>query len=276
MNPFWLMPLWYAVVSLAGANLGAYAQSHPKLHYTSNANFDSRGAYLPAAAGFNLADVSRMAQLNALPDGVKGLIWLGMCRGVDDAFRTATLRYKGHPKLFGFYLFDDAYGRTCSPANLRQEADWIHAHIPQAIVFVALANGGSAAKPSFAGYGWDQTHADKFGIAAYPCRTDANRGAGGCDLRLIDEVYKAALAAGIPRDRIVPIFQTFGGGSFRTEAGGSYLVPTPEQLGDILARWDSLTGETDMDYSYSWGVQQNDQALSVLPELQAVIKAHNN
>src|SRR5437870_12381866 len=47
------------------------------LHYAPNHNFDSSG-HAPAKAGFNLADLSGLSMLNALPSGVKGLVWLGL------------------------------------------------------------------------------------------------------------------------------------------------------------------------------------------------------
>src|SRR5437016_8097825 len=58
------------------------------LHYAPNHNFDKNGKYVPGAFGFNLADVNASpAQLNSLPDGVKGLVWVGMCNGPDSKFR---------------------------------------------------------------------------------------------------------------------------------------------------------------------------------------------
>lgn len=45
-----------------------------------NRNFDSKGNFLPGRVGFNLADVSSVAQINSLPDGVKALVWVGQAR----------------------------------------------------------------------------------------------------------------------------------------------------------------------------------------------------
>src|SRR5436309_2805717 len=60
------------------------------LHYAPNNNFDSGGNYAPGTAGFNLADVSSVDDLASLPSGVKGLVWLGLCDGVDSSFISAV------------------------------------------------------------------------------------------------------------------------------------------------------------------------------------------
>ena len=45
-----------------------------QLHFTVNMHGDYAGA---ASAGFNLADVSTLSALRALPEGMKGVYWLG-------------------------------------------------------------------------------------------------------------------------------------------------------------------------------------------------------
>src|SRR5215467_844384 len=47
-----------------------HAGPRTALHYALNGNFDSAGSYLPGSIGFNLADVSSVARLRSLPDGV--------------------------------------------------------------------------------------------------------------------------------------------------------------------------------------------------------------
>src|SRR5262249_22613942 len=84
-----VVPLFVAF----GVALDVPAVAAPKtpLHHAPNRNFDLRGNYLPGRVGFNLADVSSVAQLNSLPNGVKGLVWVGQCKGVDPTFiRTVT------------------------------------------------------------------------------------------------------------------------------------------------------------------------------------------
>ena len=119
------------------------------LHYAPNKNFDSSGHYVPAKAGFNLADVSSVGQLDSLPSGVKGLVWLGLCNGADSSFINAVQPFVGDPKVFGFYLMDepDPTGRwapLCPAANLMAESDWIHANVPGAQTFLVMIYIGRA------------------------------------------------------------------------------------------------------------------------------------
>src|ERR1700719_4380212 len=76
-------------------------------HFASNGNFGAIGQFAPAAAGFDLADVSSRQQLAHLPDGVMGLVWIGECSGVTQHFKDVVNAVADHPKLFGFYLVDD-------------------------------------------------------------------------------------------------------------------------------------------------------------------------
>jgi hypothetical protein len=103
--------------------------SRTGLHYAPNGDF-SGNTYLLGAYGFNLADIGDMSQVNALPAGVKGLVYLGLCAGVTSAFTTAVQPYVGNQKVFGFYLMDEPNPSSCTAANLKAESDWIHANDP--------------------------------------------------------------------------------------------------------------------------------------------------
>jgi hypothetical protein len=76
-------------------------------HFAANGNFDSEGTFLPAQAGFNLADVSSRVELDRLPEGVMGLMWMGCCNGADATFQAIAGTVIDHPRLHGFYLMDD-------------------------------------------------------------------------------------------------------------------------------------------------------------------------
>ena len=78
-----------------------------RFHFTPNGNLGPDGTYLPAKAGFNLADVSGRGELDLLPNGVKGLVWIGTCDGATAYFKQAVLRVISDQRLFGFYLMDD-------------------------------------------------------------------------------------------------------------------------------------------------------------------------
>ena len=253
------------------------ANSRAALHFASNGNFDSAGSYLPAAAGFNLADVSSPAQMDSLPDGVKGLVWIGQCNGVDTKFLNAVRPFIGHEKLFGFYLMDDPdptgqHFPLCTADNLKAESDWIHANVPGAKTFILLMTMTSSRTPSFKDtYNPANSHVDLFGIDPYPCRTELN----GCDYHQVDRYVAAAESAGVPRENMVPVYQTFGGGRWMDDGGGRYVLPTASQMQHILARWDALIPAPVFDFAYSWGSQNGDSALAGSPELQAVFLRRN-
>jgi len=51
--------------------------------------------------------VSKVSELNALPNGVLGLVWLGLCNGANSTFIGAVQPFIGNSKLWGFYLMDE-------------------------------------------------------------------------------------------------------------------------------------------------------------------------
>ena len=93
-------------------------------HFTPNANFYSNGTFLPSKAGFDLADVSTLGELDRLPEGTMGLFWVGQCSGASTEFRSIVEPVIDHSKLFGFYIMDDPdpTGRwrpLCTVSDLR-------------------------------------------------------------------------------------------------------------------------------------------------------------
>jgi hypothetical protein len=248
-----------------------------RLHFAPNGNFASNGAYLPGKIGFNLADVSTVKELDALPAGVKGLVWIGRCGGVDAPFLKSVRPYVGNPNLFGFYLMDDPdptgrYFPRCAADSLKAESDWIHVNVPAAKTFIVLMNTGSARTPSFDGsYNPISSRIDLFGFSPYPCRT----GLEHCDFDMIDRYVAAAEASGIPRDKMVPVYQAFGAGDWADDRGGRYVLPTVEQEREILARWGALVPKAVFDYTYSWGSQRGDVALHSSFDLQTLFSSHN-
>jgi len=259
--------------------LAASARSVPETtrHYAPNGNFDAQGRYTPGEFGFNISDVRTIPDLDRLPDGVVGLVWVGRCSGADQAFVEAVRPFVNHPKVFGFYLMDDPdpswwHEGRCAAQNLKAEADWIRSHAVGAKTFVALMNLGSSREPSFLdSYNPENSHIDLFGVSPYPCRTEL----GGCDIGMIDRFVDAAVAAGIAVSRIVPEYQTFGGGSWIDDGGGHYALPSARSESEIIARWSLLIERPVFDYAYSWGSQHGDDALENSPDLKAVLARHN-
>jgi hypothetical protein len=274
-----LLGMFSAIVVFDGR-----AQSQPAngpatdLHYAPAGNFDSAGGYLPGATGFNLADVSSPALMPYLPDGVKALVFLGLCDGANAEFIDRVTKFLAYrAKVFGFYLMDepDSTGRhspPCTAENLKEESDWIHLHLAEAKTFFVLMSRGPSTAPDFTGtYTAADTHVDLFGIDPYPCRTDID----GCDFGMIKSYVDAAIRWGIPTDRIVPVYQTFGAGGWRNDGGGKYVLPNQSEMEHMLLIWNGLAPHPVFDYAYSWGSQSSDQSLMGSAVLQKVFAAHN-
>jgi hypothetical protein len=273
---FYLRQVMFAACAIV-LSASTYAGPLATRHYAPNGNFDATGHFMPANAGFNMADVSESRQLDRLPPDVVGLVWVGQCKGVDNVFINTVSPFLGSPKVFGFYLMDDPDpgwkdGRQCPAANLKAEADWIRSHAPNAKTFIMLMNLGPSYAPSFVGsYNPENTHVDLFGLSPYPCRTELK----GCDYDMIGRFVTAAVAAGIPLDRIVPTYQTFGGEGWIDDQGGNYSLPSSSHETEMLARWGALIATPVFDCAYSWGSQRGDRALENSEELRTVIAEHN-
>lgn len=246
------------------------------LHYTSGPIADI------FTAGFNLADVSSVAQLNALPDGMKGLVWIGTNVGATPAFIAQVTPFIGNPKLFGFRLGDepDITGKwhtKVAPADLKAEADWIRANGKGAKSFVVLMDLASFEAPSLMNaFNAENTGIDLFGLDPYPIRGLST------DIGYIDRTVKAAVAAGIPVEKIVPVYQAFGGGSYTTTTGGrsdKYVLPTPDQANAMFKRWAELVPNPAFDFAWVWETKSGITSIgSTTPEalaLRAAFKAHN-
>lgn len=243
------------------------------LHYTANGNIGPTGEYLPGRLGFNLADVGSKSALDQLPAGVSGMVYLGACGGVTAAFQAQVAPFFGDGRLFAFYLIDEPDPATCPPANLAAETAYVHQHLPTVRTFVIVQNLTSSRSPHYSGgYTAANSGIDLFGIDPYPCRSELS----GCDFPMIQRYFQAAQRDGIPANRIVPVFQAFGGGTWIDDGGGHYLLPTPAQAAQMISEWTRLLPHPLFDYAYSWGVQRQDAALETAsPALQQVFATHN-
>jgi hypothetical protein len=240
-----------------------------RLHYAPNNNFGQAGEYLPGADGFNLVDIdiNAKSQLDSLPAGLRGLVYIGECSGATASFRSAVDAFAGDPKLFGFYVMDEPLPWQCPAAHLLAENNWIHAHVPGAQTFAILENLGPQLTPTYAGqYTPGNSGLDLVGIDPYPVRI----GVLSPDFGEIDRYVRAAEEHGWPRTSIVPVYQAFGGGGY-----ANWVLPTAAQERQMLAAWAAVIPAPKFDYAYSWGPQRRDRALNKSPALRAVFAAKN-
>ena len=101
-----------------------------------------------------------------------------------------------------------------------------------------------------------------------------------CDIGEIDRMVRMADAAGIPRDRIAPVLQTFGQSC--TDGDKQYWLPTRAQFRTILARWDRLAPRPPLEISSLLGTPARwacptlaDATGGEHPDLQSIMQARN-
>jgi len=249
----------------AGCSLGPQTL----LHYTSGWAGDNPGLSL----GFNLADVSSASAASALPAGVQALVWLGLCNGADSTFVSIVQPFIGNSNVYGFYVMDepDPTGQfhppACPAANLKAEADWIHANVPGAKTFIILMNMGSDDAPSYdMTYNPTNSDIDLYGLDPYPCQVAYT----SCHYAQLAASVAAARSWGIPDSAMVPVYQAFGGGGY-----AQWRLPTPDEERTILITWASVTPRPPFDYAYAWASQLGDTALGQSPQLQPIFAAQN-
>jgi hypothetical protein len=226
--------------------------------------------------GYDLVDVKPDDEaINTLPPGMQALLWVGnfTCEDFElsyQEFTAAVDRLGRNPRVYGWYLSDEPNPSECPEiaTDIRRRADYLQRHAPGQKRFVSLTDWPM--KPLTP----KKINVDLIGLDPYPCR-GSSRVQKSCDINSIDRMVRMADAAGIPRQVVVPVFQTFGQTCSKGEK--QYWLPTASQLRAILKRWHRLTPRPVMDISYTWG-RQGEWAcpsLSDAPTLQTIMKAHN-
>lgn len=247
-----------SVMLVMGQAVAAEQREH--LHLTVNLDGDYTGA---ASAGFNLADVGTPFALRALPEGMKGVYWLGNGYNLECSWRLSdkqisniVLAIKDNPKFSGiYYIADEPHPAVCpdAPQRLAERSALIHSLDPRARTFIVVLNS-STATTEFAQM---KDSADYIGVDPYPC--NFRNELTGCNYVALRERIDQALAAGIPSTRIVPVFQTFGQicTNPRRKYSPYYRLPTVVETEIMLRIWDEKVPVKDrpFDMAYSWGKQ---------------------
>jgi hypothetical protein len=249
------LPLISVMFGVMGPVIATESRKH--LHFTVNL----RGDYAAAASvGFNLADVSTELALNALPQGMQGVYWLGNGYNVTCAWRlndqqiTETVKaIKDNHKFSGiYYISDEPHPARCpdAPQRLTERTALIHSLDPRGKTFIVVLNS-STAPTEFAQL---KNSADYIGVDPYPC--NAKNELTGCNYTALRHRIEQALAAGIPSSRIVPVFQAFGQVCTRSSQN-YYRLPTIAETEMMLAIWDEKVPveHRPFDMAYSWGTQ---------------------
>ncbi|TDE23951.1 hypothetical protein [Actinomadura sp. 6K520] len=234
------------------------------------------------ALGYDLVDVGADAELvDGVPPGMEAMLWVGNYHCEDfvlgfEEFKDAVDRFGRDPRVFGWYLSDEPNAGDCPEiaGEIRRRAEYIERNAPGQVSFVSLTDFPMEPLTP------DRVGVDLFGLDPYPCKGSAEV-LEHCDIGAIDRMVRMADAAGIPRERIAPVLQTFGQ---RCSSGDKqYWLPTRAQFQEILARWDRLVPRPPLEISYSWG-HQDEWACPTLadatggehPDLQSIMKARNS
>ncbi|WP_433328507.1 hypothetical protein [Spirillospora sp. CA-294931] len=232
--------------------------------------------------GYDLVDVKpEPGAVASVPDGMRALLWAGnsQCGPFElpfEEFAAAVRRLAREPKVFGWYLSDEPNARECPEVagEIRRRADVVEREAPHQVSFISLTDFPMRpVSPA-------RVNVDLVGLDPYPCK-GASHMRRSCNIAAIDRMVRMADVAGIARETVVPVIQTFGQSCSRGDK--NYWLPSPDQLNEILARWDLLIPNPPMDVSYSWG-NQDEWACPTLadadgragqPDLQAIMRARN-
>lgn len=264
----------------------ALATSPKTAHMTANLRQSYGGA---RSMGFNVFDVAGSttnpagvkAKLNALPAGSRAMIWvgaLGKKAGVQGftraQFRAQVNALATDRRVYGYYIADEPHPMSFPAvvAEIRARADYLRARAPAQKSFIVVLDGTNVCKGTlgceYRALAPAKTHVSLIGVDVYPC----HRGAA-CDFAKITQRVNAAVRAGVPRQQIVPIYQTFGQ---EGTANPYYRTPSTAELRRQLATWKASVPAAQLDYAYTWGTQSmSPQALINHPALRTVVRAHN-
>ena len=128
------------------------------LHFASGTNANQK---LALSLGFNLVDVTgsqtdpaaTKATVDALPDGVQALIWVGNLDNTDcttpgyetPRFRSLVNALAHDGKVYGYYLSDEPHPLMCTnaAADIRARADYVHARSDSQKTFIVVQDGSS-------------------------------------------------------------------------------------------------------------------------------------
>jgi hypothetical protein len=236
------------------------AEPREHLHFAANMRGDYTGA---TSTGFNLADVNTQSALRALPEGMKGVYWLGSgynfnrsnCswRLSDGQVTETVMAIRDNRKFSGiYYISDEPHPALCpdAPQRLAERTALIHSHDPGGKTFAVVLNSSTAPNE----FAQMKDSADYIGVDPYPC--NVKNELTGCNYTALRQRIDQALGAGIPSSRIVPVFQTFGQ-ACRSSGDSYYRLPTAAETEIMLAIWDEKVPveHRPFDMAYSWGKQ---------------------
>lgn len=215
-----------------------------------------------SALGFNVLALETPEAIDELPPGAMGIAQVGECNGVTESFKDRINSYARRDpggKILAYYIMDEPAPENCDPADLKAQANWVHENIPGSKTFGVLFG------PSRDYMAYAQSF-DYVGLSPYPCR-----GGGDCDYSYITSEAEKIIAAGVPRDRIVPIYQSFGMPDAENPAAQLNNIDQAQNL----ATWAEIAPNPPFEYVWTWKRINAQLSLRDSPEQQAFFREMN-
>ena len=253
-----------APVSEATRSSSSVSREAPPFRYIYNSASAARAV---VSSGWNLVDVGSQASADSLPNGARGLVWVGdydnsTCSWElrDSALAAKVAAAVGDRKVFGYFFSDEPNPYVCqaAPAQHRARSKLIHSVDPKKPTVIVLDSNGFKGRASGDALNqlplWKGT-ADYVGLDPYPCY----RGAA-CDFSWIDRTIRAADAARLNYWGVVQAF-----------ADSSWRWPTEHELSQMLERWAASRETGYMTFAWTWAGKN----LSEQPHLLDVFERFN-
>jgi hypothetical protein len=214
------------------------------------------------ADGFTVVDRGAFTdQLDALPPGVKGSVWLGAYDNntctwekSDDWIRSHVSAIAGHPAIAAYYLADEPHVWECpnAPDQLQTRSGLVKSidSGPPTFTVIQPHSPGNPFTP-YVGT------VDVLGGERFPCSHS-----GGCVMSNIDETIRLLDEARVPRYWV--LVQAF--------ADSFYRMPTADELRQEFQHWRASRMEGYLVFSWNFGTDN----LERHPDLIDVLASENS
>jgi hypothetical protein len=238
------------------------SQTSRAIHGSYGKDSSASGFDRIVAAGFTVVDRNAFREeLDALPAGVRGWVWLGDYDNTtcdweksDDSVRSHVGAIAGHPAIAAYYLADEPHIWDCPnlPGQLKARSRLVKSIDPGPPTFVLIEphSPGNPYAP-FVGT------VDVIGADRFPCSHS-----NGCDMSKIDEAIRLLDDAGVPR--YWAVIQAF--------ADSFYRMPTADELRQEFQHWRASRMEGYLVFSWAFArdsLERHPDLIDVLAEENA-------
>jgi hypothetical protein len=211
--------------------------------------------------GWNLIDVSSKDEVDALPYGTRGLVWVGDWNNatcsweISDARLTSkVVSMVGDRKVVGFYFSDEPDPIACPGAPRRhgQRSALIRRLDPAAFTVMVVRSNTATSASEVKLWGGAATYV---GLDPYPCEKGE-----ACDFTRMTRMIQAADSAHIAYWGVQQAFADY-----------HWRWPTAAELTRIGAIWKASNATGSMTFAWKW----KNSRLAPHPALLAVLRRFN-